>query len=54
MKLHTAKKRLYRAGLDYLIPVLNLIVKNVNNRKESIWQLMSSAAKRGTRRKSSI
>ena len=40
MKLHTAKKRLYRAGLGHLVPVLVLIAKNGNNRKESIWQLM--------------
>lgn len=39
MKLHTAKKKLYRAGLAYLIPVLVLIARNGTNRKESIWQL---------------
>ena len=38
-KLHKAEMRLYRAGLGYLVKVLRLIVKNGNNRKESIWEL---------------
>ena len=39
-KLHAAEMRLYRAGLGHLVPALRLIVRNGNNRKESIWQLM--------------
>ena len=39
-KLNAARMRLERAGLGHLVPVLRLIVRNGNNRKESIWQLM--------------
>ena len=42
-KLHRAEMRLYRAGLDNLVRVLRLIVKNGKNRKESIGELARSS-----------
>ena len=41
-KLHAAEMRLYRAGLDFLVPTLRLIALNGNNRKESIWSMTKS------------
>lgn len=39
-KVDAARKRLERAGLGHLVPVMNLIVRNGSNRRESIWQMM--------------
>ena len=41
-KFNAARMKLIRSGLGHLLPVLRLIVKNGNNRKESIWELTRS------------
>jgi len=41
-KLDAACRRLQRAKLGHLVPTLRLIVKNGNNRKESIWTIATS------------
>lgn len=39
-KLNSAKMRLVRAGLGYLVPTLELIANNGNNWEESVCQMM--------------
>ena len=54
-KVSAAVMRLKAAGLAYLIPTLMLIIKNRNNREESIWLMTRSRNNQnyGTRQKSS-